>query len=247
MHYVHDITGKQIVLMHAWCASCHRQADNARGSHKVHCDTGKHKFSFAMVSNTHKQTPTYLYNCTEALSLLFRVVDMQSLFSSSNQHAAVRAPGHRCDQRLMTEVRSDRHKAAAQGPCVQLTLLRNHCTKVVDHGRPAELHTQQECSSSAQRQWSTGNQQKCTHTRAQAVSKASGPLATNRAAHTENLILVVAVTGKHPVGVSCDISRVAHIEMQSWRLQSQGEVPYSLGLFCDHQEHNALGPGTSSN
>ena len=95
-----------------------------------------------MVGTTHKWKPTYLYNCTEALSLLFRVVDMQSLFTASNQHAAISAPGHRCDQRLMTKVRSDRCKAAAQGPCVQLTLLRNHCTEVVDHWGPAELHTQ---------------------------------------------------------------------------------------------------------
>lgn len=41
----------------------------------------------------------------------------------------------------MTHVRFDRHKAAAQGPCVQLTLLRNHCTTAVGDWRPAELHT----------------------------------------------------------------------------------------------------------
>ena len=128
MHYVCHVAGKQSLLgkqllMHAWCGSCHGQADNSRGSHNVHCNTGRHTFSGAMVSTTYKPTLTYLYAGTKTLSLLCMVVDMQPLFTSSNQHAAIRAPRHRCDQRLMTEVRSDRHKAAAQGPCVQLPLL----------------------------------------------------------------------------------------------------------------------------
>ena len=123
-----------------------------------------------------ESTITHLYDCAEALSLLFRVVDMQLLCTCSNQHASIRAPGHRCDQRLMTEVRSDRCKAAAQGPCIQLALLRNHCTKVVDRWRPAELHTQKECSSSVQRQASSGDQQKCTHKQnAQTLYKGSWP------------------------------------------------------------------------
>ncbi len=131
---------------------------------------GVHKFTMT------ESTITHLYDCAEALSLLFRVVDMQLLCTCSNQHASIRAPGHRCDQRLMTEVRSDRCKAAAQGPCIQLALLRNHCTKVVDRWRPAELHTQKECSSSVQRQASSGDQQKCTHKQnAQTLYKGSWP------------------------------------------------------------------------
>ncbi len=37
-----------------------------------------------MVGTKHKWRPTYLYDCTKALSLLFRIVDMQLLFTCSN-------------------------------------------------------------------------------------------------------------------------------------------------------------------
>ncbi len=185
---------------------------------------------------------------------------MQSLFTSSNQHAAIRAPGHRCDQRLMTEVRSDRHKVPAQGPCVQLTMLRNHCANVVTHWRPAELRTQKrvlnlctkavvhwQTSKSAHVESTSDVLNHCTkavvhwqpaevHTQksAQALYKGGGPLATNRTAHTERLTLEVAASGERPVGVFCGISRNAHIEREIVKVAVALER--LVGMFLWYQQ-----------
>lgn len=220
MHGVHRVTGRQTI---------------PEAPSRMHGDTGKHTIAVAMVSATHKWKPTHLDDCTTALSLLFRVVDMQSLFTSSNQHAAIRAPGHRCDQRLMTEVRSDRHKVPAQGPCVQLTMLRNHCANVVTHWRPAELHTQKRVlnlCTKAVVHWQPAR----VHTQksAQELYKGGGPLATNTTAHTERLILEVAASGERLFGVFCGISRNAHIEREIVKVAVALER--LVGMFLWYQQ-----------
>ena len=72
-------------LMHAWCATCHRQANNSECLCNVHCSLARQtapSHAWCAQLTTTERTITHLNNCTEALSLLFRVLDMQSLFTS---------------------------------------------------------------------------------------------------------------------------------------------------------------------